>query len=174
MTAKEIIKVIRAQNWYKQAARPPIHIEKRDGIPLRTSFRVRLQSFLPARGLAIGARANSFFFSFSLSFRCDFSASLSLPIGLDEIELPEQRGICEEDVYGRLLGIMASAPSLLLGFKRGRLGAKPVPTCKAFARFSPMIFFSWTRLVGLGLLGLRRFGYTHYGLFLKIKLNYIL
>lgn len=45
-------------------------------IPLRTSLRVRLQSFFPARGLAMGARAWIFF----LSFWCDFSASLSLPI----------------------------------------------------------------------------------------------
>ena len=44
------------------------------------SLRVRLQSFLPARGLAIGAKADNFFFSFSLC--ADLSASLSLPISL--------------------------------------------------------------------------------------------
>lgn len=46
--------------------------------PRRTSLRVRLQSFLPASGLAMGASAAIFFFS--LSFCAVLSVSLSLPI----------------------------------------------------------------------------------------------
>jgi len=53
---------------------------RKEKLPLRTSFRVRLQSFLPARGLAMGAKDCVFFFSFT----ADLSASLSLPISLSQ------------------------------------------------------------------------------------------
>jgi hypothetical protein len=48
---------------------------KQSRVPLRTSLKVRLQSFFPASGLAIGMSELSFFFSF-----VDLSVSLSLPI----------------------------------------------------------------------------------------------
>jgi len=41
-------------------------------------LRVRLQSFLPAKGLAMGAKLVIFFFSFMF----DLSVSLSLPISV--------------------------------------------------------------------------------------------
>lgn len=78
--------------------RPTKHEQNsRFNAPLRTSLRVRLQSFLPAKGLAIGARASTFFFSF-----CDLSASLSLPITLSP-------ALCEK---WRWLGFLTSARSV--------------------------------------------------------------
>lgn len=74
-----LIKTIRKNKQEYYLHKRVVCISKKK-VPLRTSLKVFLQSFLPARGFAMGEIANIFFFSFS--FWCDFSTSLSLPISL--------------------------------------------------------------------------------------------